>query len=72
MSNIDEIRKRQQKESKKWGRFYEITGGEIETDPDYICYVDRGALLERVEELEHQLAGCTCPTVAQLRRQSGG
>lgn len=29
---------------------------------------DRGVLLDRIAELEHQLAGCTCPTVAQLRR----
>lgn len=28
-------------------------------------------LRERIAELEHQLAGCTCPTVAQLRRQGG-
>lgn len=26
-------------------------------------------LEKRIAELEHQLAGCTCPTVAQLRRQ---
>ena len=28
-------------------------------------------LRKRIAELEHQLAGCTCPTVAQLRRQGG-
>ena len=33
------------------------------------CFYGRHQLAVRIAELEHQLAGCTCPTVAQLRRQ---
>jgi hypothetical protein len=29
---------------------------------------DAAKLRQRIAELEHQSAGCTCPTVAQLRR----
>lgn len=75
MSDTEEIRKRHERQQQIYdeGKAHNAkTPGYgpvmAETSQDH---EDRGVLLEYIAELEYQLAGCTCPTVAQLRRQGG-
>lgn len=78
MSDTEEIRKRHEKKEEELKKIRAVPRSQKQAEALHHNYLfgspshqDRGVLLNRIAELEHQLAGCTCPTVAQLRRQGG-